>query len=59
MARIKARRTKQTHMQARVDERDKNALQAYADKTGVTLSELLRMTVKNLADVVDPSRRKT
>ena len=51
MPRVKARRTKAAYMQARVEDSDKVVLQAYADKLGITLSELLRMTIKNLADI--------
>lgn len=51
MPRPKARRTKAAYMQARVEDSDKEVLQRYADKLGITLSELLRMTIKNLADI--------
>lgn len=57
MARVKARRTKATLMQARVENRDKAILQKYADQQGITLSELIRMTLRNLADVVDLNKR--
>ena len=52
MARVKARRTKGTIVQARMEEDVKRTLQRYADQQGITLSELIRMTLKNLADVV-------
>ena len=57
MARMKARRTKSTTMQARMEDDVKNTLQQYADTQGITLSELIRMTLRNLAGVVkDPNR---
>ena len=57
MARMKARRTKSTTMQARMEDDVKNTLQRYADTQGITLSELIRMTLRNLAGVVkDPNR---
>lgn len=58
MARIKPRRTKGTFVQARLEDDVKTTLQDYADKQGINLSELIRMTLKNLATVVkDPNRR--
>ena len=57
MARMKARRTKSTTMQARMEDDVKVTLQRYADTQGITLSELIRMTLRNLAGVVkDPNR---
>jgi len=54
---MKARRTKSTTMQARMEDDVKNTLQRYADTQGITLSELIRMTLRNLAGVVkDPNR---
>lgn len=58
MARVKVRRTKSTTMQARMEDKDKVVLQKYADAQGITLSELIRMTLKKLAVVVqDPPRQ--
>ena len=58
MARIKARRTKGTIAQARMEIDVKHTLQRYAEQQGITLSELIRMTLKNLADVVKSGDRR-
>lgn len=58
MARPKARRTKSTTVQVRIEDADKVILQGYADKQGILLSELIRMTLRNLITVVNnPDRR--
>lgn len=38
-------------MRARVEDGDKAVLQKYAEQRGMTLSALLRVTIKNLADI--------
>ena len=56
MPRPKARRTKQTMMQARMDDRTKRVLQEYADSQGISLSAVIQKTLNNLADIVDKQR---
>jgi antitoxin component of RelBE/YafQ-DinJ toxin-antitoxin module len=58
MARPKARRTKSTTVQVRIEDADKVILQGYADKQGILLSELIRMTLRNLITVVNNPDRQ-
>lgn len=48
MPRVKARQSKDAFVQARVTASEKAILQKYADQLGITLSQLLQMTVRNL-----------
>lgn len=54
---MKARRaTKDDVVQARIPHNDKMILQSYADRRGMTLSDLLRRTVRHLAVQVQNER---
>lgn len=52
MSKAKARRSMDAMVQARFASDDKTTLEQYADKSGITLSALIRLTLKNLADIV-------
>lgn len=54
----KARRTKSTTIQARMEENVKKLLQRYADSQGISLSALVQRTLANLADVVKQQQQK-
>jgi hypothetical protein len=51
MTLAKARQTKHVYMHARVAVSDKEALQRWAEHRGVSLSALLSVTIKNMADI--------
>lgn len=53
---MKARYTKDDIVQARVPARDKEILQQYADEQGMTLSDLIRRTIRHLAVQVQQRR---
>jgi predicted HicB family RNase H-like nuclease len=58
MVRPKARRTKSTTIQARMEDNVKKILQRYADSQGITLSALVQRTLANLADVVKAQQQQ-
>ena len=51
MPRPKARYTKSATMQVRVLPETKAILERYAERLNMTVSALLRLTLKNLADI--------